>query len=347
MEFLTEKWGGTMDEKNYKAIFKSHLIACTIIDKNGFVKKITKAMLERFSISIQRVKEESLLHILDCEALTEFVLGHMKESEEKESLQGASALVAIKGSKERYLWNQVELTPISTDEEITYLMIFHDCTESYQAQMILESNLTLSGEVFLFFDNNNCLLQCSEEAVRIFGFPNRLEAMGMYYTTFFRNHLSLSVLDEVFQTLKDGRSIVQEVAVKYKGVYEKYELQAFNVMVKQLKSGMAICLHKVNVDAPYMLEEPKQSYESRIEPYLLEMASKNCHAWEEKEYVEVLSILRKSMEVFDYIRACEVVTYLLTVAPENERLLLGEVKKEVMRFQYEQAAALFDGYYNL
>lgn len=339
---MKEQGGEEIKEKSYQAVFRSHLIACAIIDNKGVIKKITKAMVERFAISMEEIKGQSLLHILDSDTLTEFVNSHIKECEKRKTVQSESALVAIKGRKARYLWNQVEITSLGGEDG--YLLIFHDCTESYQAQMILESSLALSKEVFLFFDNRNCLLQCSEEAVRIFGFPNRIEALGMHYTTFFHNCLSEELLNELFQTLEEGKSFLRAVSVKYKGAYESYELEAFNVMVKHLKSGMAVCLHKKEEGETYLLMEQNNSYDYRKQTELSECEEDDFEEWEEKEKEEVWNDLRESLENFHYVQAEEITRYLLREASSQERVFLEELRKELLMFRYEKAISLLEVY---
>ncbi|MDO5519356.1 MAG: PAS domain-containing protein [bacterium] len=334
-------------EKSYQAVFRSQLIACAVIDAKGMAKKVTRALLERFSLSIEEVRSTSLLDLLDCSALCEFVKEHRKREEEQRAARTSLELVAIHSKRGIFLWNQIEITTLTNQKsQEEYLLIFYDCTESYQAQMILESSLALSSDVFLFFDNKNCLLQCSEEAVRIFGFPNRIEALGMHYTTFFQNRLSLGLLGELFQTLGEEKSFVRDVAVKYKGAYEQYELQAFNVMVKSIKSGIAVCLHKRNREETYVLERQDQGYEKRIKPYVDKILGRKMNVWEKKAYTDLVKELRQAIESYDYMKAAEILTYLLTLAPSNEQVLLKQVKQEVLLFRYEQALQMLDGFYS-
>ncbi|MDO5292202.1 MAG: PAS domain-containing protein [bacterium] len=333
-------------EKSYQAVFRSQLIACAVIDSEGMVKKVTKALLERFSLSIDQVREKPLAALLECSTLSDFFTEHKKRKEEQKSARATQGLIAVHSPRGMFLWNQVEITTLSDNErEEEYLLVFYDCTESYQAQMILESSLALSSDVFLFFDNRNCLLQCSEEAVRIFGLSSRIEALGMHYTTFFQNRLSLSMLGELFQTLAEGKSFTRDVAVKYKGSFEQYELQAFNVMVKSIKSGMAVSLRKRNTEETYLLGKQEKGYESRIKPYIEKIMGKQVDVWEKRNYTDLIKEARQAMATYDYMKSIEILAYVLTIAPSNEVVLLKQVRQEVMLFRYEQAIKMLDGFY--
>ena len=326
----------TFRELSYKAIFSSHLVACAVIDEKGYVKKMTKAMLERFYIKTEILRTRTLFEVLASEELKDSVETHRKVGE-----YASRHLIAILSKRQAYVWNYVEVITLKEGmEETYYMLLFQDCTESYQAQMILESSLTLSKEAFIFLDNMGCLLQCSKEAVRVFGFPNRVEALGMSVYSFFGNQVEKKAVDMMFEELRDGRAVKREISVKVKGSYKVYTMHAFNVVVKGKQTGIAICLWSDHTERPLVTQDKIESEFEKIGAETEEKQAVFC----ESSYIEVLQELKEALLFYDYVYALEITEYLYGISRNQNRDMFYRIKKEIMAFRYEKALSILDGF---
>lgn len=312
----------------------SRYIAYVKIDQKGIVTTCSKAFLERFSLSMDELRDRPVCKVLASEALEQALMVHRKKEEEAAGLVQSESLLPIIGKNKGMIWCIVEIVS-KNGEEILY---FHDRTESYQAQMILESVMMLESDPFLFFDTQGCVLQCSEEAVRIFGFPNRLETFGLHYTTFFHNRVQEGILKEMFHTLEQGMCYESTASVRYKGEMKQYEIRAFNVMMKNKKAGMAVCLTEASETELYVAGQEVSVLRGGMTPYLSQSVEDQFEPYREMELSEVRESLYTCLCGYEYNSSLYMIEYLLRYGEEERKEEYLKVKGYLDAFCYEQAA---------
>lgn len=312
----------------------SRYIAYIELDEKEIVVSCSKAFLELFSISTEQLEGVPVHQLLRSEELQNLLISHREKKMANRAFAQSEGLVSIVSKRKVLFWCIVEVIT-KNGHDIVY---FHDRTESYQAQMILESAMMLESDLFLFFDTRECVLQCSEEAVRIFGFPNRLEAFGLHCTTFFHNRLEEGILSDLFETLEEGNRYEGTSRVRYKGDYKYYEIRAFNVMMKGKKAGMAVCLKETEKSEVYVSGEKASMVECGMSPYVVRSVEEAFDPFFEMKLSEVRSALYEALCVYEYNRCKHMVEYLLCYDGEREKETYGTVMEYLKAFCYEQAA---------
>lgn len=242
------------------------------------------------------------------------------------------------------LWYQVEGRKVTVEEEEQFVLIFHDVTESYQAQMILQANLTLSNELYIFFDTNGCLLQCSKAAANVFGFLGRMDAMGVHYRTFLTGKLTSKEIDNMIEVIEHKQSYHSNVELSYLGNKVVYEWKVFNVILKEVRTGFAMVFSKqLGVFPVEQFVKEEVTYEKPIsfKEYQREVPVE----YKTKEYERQMEKLEQALRQFDYLEINELLERLAMIAPEEVCDILQKIQEEVMEFQYEKASALFYSIY--
>lgn len=312
----------------------SRYIAYIEVDKKGLAVSYSKAFLELFSISAEQLKEQAVDEVLRSEKLRELMESHRRKAVNEKGTVYSESLVPIVSKRKVIFWCIVEMVT-GDGHEVLY---FHDRTESYQAQMILESAMMLQSDLFIFFDTRECVLQCSEEAVRIFGFPNRLETFGLHCSTFFHNRLQEGVLSDMLQSLDEGKRYEGSSKIKYKGETKYYAIRAFNVMMKDKKAGLAVCLKETAKSEVYVSEEGASILQGGMSPYIIKTREEKFEPFLKMELSEVRRNLHKALCAYEYNRCQCIIEYLLQYDEEGKKETYGTVMGYLKAFCYDQAA---------
>ncbi len=311
----------------------SRYVAYITVNNDANIITASRAFLERFSLSVEQMQGKAVYELLESEDLKMLWEEHQAKRKDANGSVQSENRVPIEGKRKAVFWFLVEIV---TEEGETSLY-FHDRTESYQAQMILESSLMLQSDVFVFFDTRECVLQCSEQAVRIFGFSNRLETLGVHCSTFFHNRLPQGVFHDMFTALEEGARYEQEIVLSYKGAEKYYSMRAFNVKMKNRKAGIAVCLKERTKTEYYLVQKEIAMLRSGESPYLLPTMEERFERFKEMDQAKLEQKLHLALQGYEYNEAMCMIEYLLRFGEEEGRERYQKAKGNLEAFCYEQA----------
>lgn len=246
------------------------------------------------------------------------------------------------------------------------MLIFHDLTEAYQAQMVLEAHLTISDDIFMFFDHLDHLLHCSEKAAHLFGFSSRREVLGLHYTTLMQGKVNLNALEGVIEKLHRREGYLGYMSVREYDSNQFYELSAFHVNLQTLPVGYVLLFKVLDTatdmeDIKYeeglpdereretdnLYGEADMLRESQSGEYLygdhtmLDEETASLY-WESKECKERLRELARAIKYYEYIEINRLLESLCVLAPGKYLEVLQGIQKAIMNLDYEKAMSIFE-----
>lgn len=248
-------------------------------------------------------------------------------------------LFSLERKNQRMGWYYVECLTLNENTSRNYGFLFHDKTESVQAQMVMEAYFTVGSDVFLFLDSKDRVLECSKQAAKVFGFLGREEALGMHYTTFLNGKLSQTVINQVFEQLNRGGRYKKMVELSYLGKVSYYELQAYKVIVKGKNHGAVLLFKEEKRQLPFlsMLEEEVPYEEKREKSKEVVVKGLEGTAIYEKELIKLKNALKR----YEYMEINELLERIYMIAPREDYGILEQMQEEVMEFHYEEAMKYF------
>ncbi len=318
--------------------------AAVIVDSSARIMTCNKGFLQMFAILHEEYMEKSLYDIINSEGLKSnlmrLLVGNLTRDEFIISYFNFSGNVG---------WNRVEASRL--EENGNYFLIFHDLTEAYQAQMIMEAHSMVSDDIFLFFDQRDYVLQCSEKAARVFGFSSGREAMGVHYTTLMYGKVNLSEVEKVFIKLhqQEGEGYLGYISLQQEH-NSFYEISGFHVNLRAVSVGYVLLLKLLGEDfyiSPNSLEEKdiikeNSNLDSGYVKYNTVHADTSYLYWNSKECKEGLQNLKKAIEHYEYIEINELLEQIIVLAPEKPYAVLQNIQKAIMNLEYDTALNLYN-----
>lgn len=325
-------------EEGFRFIFDSENIAGIIINSSYEIQEVSNGCVKRFHLSPEKLLIDSLFDIFNNPRLEELIHSHVY-GRRRSSRQLVPIHVARTVS-----WNDVEIFSLGAKEEPYYLLLFHDCTECYQLQTVLETLLTMSTEFFLFFDQKNRILHCSECAARLFGFSGQVEALGVHYSTFLYEKIKSSTVNEAFLAARERRSYNADVEFTWSGKTKRYELQVLSVCIKSEWIGTVLYFSPKNMEEKiteeeFLSEGQRQLVEEKYEFSVLAEDQKTFDTF--KDYEQELKRLEENLYQYAYIEINDLIERLIMIAGEADGQILQQVQNYVGEFEYERAIKEF------
>lgn len=310
----------------FESIFTRMQVSAAVVDSAGSVTFRNNQWRETFG------EEENPVHT--SASIGEFFRTHC--------LSGtlcSEKLFSLERKDHRIGWYYVECLTLNENASRSYGFLFHDKTESVEAQMVMEAYFTVGSEVFLFLDSKERVLECSKQAAKVFGFLGREEALGMHYTTFLNGKLSKTVINQVFEQLHIVGRYKKMVELPYLGRVSYYELQAYKVMLKGRNQGAILLFKEEKRQLPLlsMLGEEVQYEEENEKREEVVVKGLEEAAIYKKELVK----LKNALEQFEYMEINELLERIYMIAPREDYLILEQIQEEVMEFHYEKAIKCF------
>ncbi len=327
-------------ENLWNQVLLTESFATAVIDYAQRILCCNKGFLRLFSLLPEESYNKNLCDLIDSTELKNLLELIRRKGERTEFTFFYSVpLISI-------CWVRVEATKLQDDTG--YLLIFYDLTEAYQAQMIMEAHSMVSDDIFLFFDNNDYVLHCSEKAAKLFGFSSGREAMGLHYTTLMQGKANLNELEELLLKLHQQEGLLGYLTLKNQKSNSFYEFSGFHVNLRTVSMGFVL-LFKV-------LENNPIHHDQRLEEVVLREESlsycsnddKDLHYedtislfWNSKECKEGLIELQRALEHYEYIEINKWLERMIVLAPKGPYTVLQSIQNAIIKFEYEKALTLF------
>lgn len=321
----------SIQEEGFRAFFDSEQIVGVVLNEELIIEEASNGFAKRFPLSPDRMLMEPITQLLHNKELDKLLSEHMEQR-----LKRNKAMIPFVFARGQVGFYIVEIINMYGMERPYYLLLLSDETEHLQTQITLDTMLAMSKELFLLLDYKQRVLYCSEHAAHIFGFSNRMQAMGVHYSTFLYERLERNVVQEVFAVMKEKKSLHKKVEFTSEGKTMVYEMHAVSVSMKGERLGMMLQFEKTaaevkkkkEVSEPLYLEEEKQ---------FSIVAEQEKRYVSEKEYGQNLKRLAESLQRYAYIEINEILEQLSLIAKEEHVCLLEAIQRYVMEFAYEEA----------
>lgn len=343
-----------------KQLAMSGRLAVAVIDVQGGLIEVNQTFLYHFVEEGVLGGEEKLYDLINSIELQNKMKEVLKKREDR-----SEVVFPYCKQNNSVLWFRLEILYI--DNKNTYMLLFHDLTEAYQAQMVLEAHLTISDDIFMFFDHHDHILHCSEKAANLFGFVSRREVLGLHYTTLMQGKVNVNIMEGVFEKLHRREGHLGYMSVREYDRNQFYELSAFHVNLQSISVGFVLLLKPLDTaiieedDLRYengLLREtgegPKESYgenvslrESQMAEYLygrqnmLDEETANLY-WNSKECKERLKELTRAIQYYEYIEINTILESLCVLAPREYLEVLQNIQMTIMNLDYEKAMSILE-----
>ncbi len=243
-------------------------------------------------------------------------------------------------------WARLEATKLEDDSG--YLLLFYDLTEAYQAQMILEAHSMVSDDIFLFFDNKDHVLHCSEKAAKLLGFSSGREVMGLHYTTLMQGKANLGEIEALLMKLHQQEGYLGYLTLKNVQSNSFYEFSGFHVNLRAVTMGYVLLFKALEKTAfsheqatkEVVLREQSQGYSSNYDNDLHYEDTISLF-WNSKECKEGLIELQRALEHYEYIEINKWLERIIVLAPRGPYSVLQSIQDAIIHFEYEKALTLF------
>ncbi len=316
--------------------------AAVIVDSSARVMTCNKGFLQMFAILHEECMEKSLYDIMISEGLKSNLMSLLEGNFTKDTF-----IFSYFNFSGNVGWSRVEASRL--EENGNYFLIFHDLTEAYQAQMIMEAHSMVSDDIFLFFDQRDHVLQCSEKAAKVFGFSSGREAMGVHYTTLMYEKVNLSEVEKVFIKLHQQEGYLGYITLQQEH-NSFYEISGFHVNLRAVSVGYVLLLKLLGEGSyisPNSIEKKDiikedADLDSVYFKYDTVYADTSYLYWNSKECKEGLQNLKMAMEHYEYIEINELLEQIIVMAPEKPYAVLQNIQKAIMSFEYDTALNMFN-----
>ena len=323
-------------------IWKAESFATAIIDNEAGIQQCNEGFLRLFAILPQEYSKRSIYKLIKSKELKEKLVRVIDIGQKRSEFVFSYSIYS-----ENICWSRVEAFRL--DEVPSYLLLFQDLTEAYQAQMIMEAHSMVSDDIFIFFDHSDHILHCSEKAAQVFGFSSGREARGVHYSTLMHGKASIKEVEEAFYKLHNQEGYLGYLSLQQQGSHNFYELSGFHVNLRNVSVGVVLLL-KALPPSSYHSIAPIEKNEFLRESEGSDSAYRSHHFtysdtaslfWNSKDCKERLQELHKALERYEYIEINKLLERIIMLAPKESCEVLQNIQNAIMSFEYERALSIF------
>lgn len=317
----------------YKQLLKSKYLPILVVGGNDIITEATQAC-SRFANWKGTMTGQNLYDMYPVEELRYLMYRHKKANIEK-----SEGFLTIPVPMGRVVFAFVEVFSLSEYED-TYLLLFHDVTDSFEAQMMLESTMELSEEMFLCLDSNERVLYSTEVAAETFGFSSRSQLQGIHYRTFLPRWAGHELIDKAFEALHCDEKYEAEFERVREGITHSYWICAVTIHVKNTRVGYIFEIKETNERKEKQEHRDEKLRRNKLNETKFERAEYfyiNEEQYKGSSYWKLILELKQAVNCYEYVRANEYLERLIMLAPEQDVKALQEVQNEIGELRYNQA----------